>query len=407
MFKENEFAFLKDSLKKCGLNTSVISPSDTIFEAVDEEYIIVFEKIFSHHITIDNMLGGIKPNTLYKFKDSFSLLYHAFLLPKSTGRKVVIIGPFLHERLSEARILELCQENRFEPKYQKTINEFCATLPILPPYNPIFIFLDSFCERMWGSKYAIADIMSDISSEQSPISESSGRELDEIFLDTKAMERRYAFENEIMDIVAMGSENKLNKLFSAFNESFFEKRVADPVRNAKNYGIIMNTLLRKAAERGGVHPMYLDKLSSKFAMKIELFTSVEQGNELMTQMFKDYCKLVREHASNYSPLVKSAVIAIDSDLSAELSLSSLASQLNVSNVYLATVFKKETGKTVTEYINEKRISYAKHLLRTTSLQIQTISLHCGIMDVHYFSKLFKQKTGRTPSDFRNESKNIK
>lgn len=407
MFKENEFAFLKDSLKKCGLNTSVISPSDTIFEAADEESIIVFEKIFSHDITIDNMLGGIKANTLYKFRDSFSLLYNAFLLPKNTGRKVVIIGPFLNERLSESRILEICQENRFEPKYQKTINEFCATLPILPPYSPIFVFLDSFCERMWGSNYAIADIMSDISSEQSPLSDASGRELDEIFLDTKAMERRYAFENEIMDAVAMGSENKLNKLFSAFNQELFEKRVADPIRNAKNYGIIMNTILRKAAERGGVHPIYLDKLSSKFAMQIELFTSVEQGNVLMTQMFKDYCKLVRKHASNYSPLVKSAVIAIDSDLSAEISLSLLAAQLNVSNVYLATVFKKETGKTVTEYINEKRISYAKHLLRTTSLQIQTISLHCGIMDVHYFSKLFKQKTGRSPSDFRNESKNIK
>jgi YesN/AraC family two-component response regulator len=196
-------------------------------------------------------------------------------------------------------------------------------------------------------------------------------------------------------------------LFSAFNEAFFEKRVADPVRNAKNYGIIMNTLLRKAAERGGVHPVHLDKMSSDFAVKIEHFTSVEQGNALMTEMFKDYCRLVREKASSYSPLVKSAVMAIDSDPAAEMSLSALAKELNVSGVYLSTIFKKETGKTVTEYINDKRIAYAKHLLRTTSLQVQTVSLHCGIMDVHYFSKLFKQKTGKTPSEFRNEGKSRK
>ena len=403
MFQENEFTFLKESLEKCGLHITVVSPHDTIFDAVDERDISFFEKIFSPNTTLESLLGGIRPNTLYKFKDSFSLLYNAFLIPQSTGRKVVVIGPFLQERLGETQILELCQKNRIEPRYQKTINDFCAILPVLSPYSPIYVFLDSFCERMWGGRYTVADIVSEVTSEQPNLAGASGKELDKIFSETKAMERRYAFENEILDAVTMGSESKLNKLFAAFNESLFERRVADPVRNAKNYGIIMNTLLRKAAERGGVHPVHLDRISSAFALKIELFTSVEQGNELMTEMFRDYCRLVREKSSAYSPLVKAAVIAIDSDLSAELSLRALAAQLNVSNVYLSTVFKKETGKTVTEYINDKRISYAKHLLRTTSLQIQTVSLHCGIMDVHYFSKLFKQKTGMTPSAFRTKA----
>ncbi len=403
MFQENEFTLLKESLEKCGLHITVVSPHDTIFDAVDERDISFFEKIFSPNTTLESLLGGIRPNTLYKFKDSFSLLYNAFLIPQSTGRKVVVIGPFLQERLGETQILELCQKNRIEPRYQKTINDFCAILPVLSPYSPIYVFLDSFCERMWGGRYTVADIVSEVNSEQPNLAGASGKELDKIFSETKAMERRYAFENEILDAVTMGSESKLNKLFAAFNESLFERRVADPVRNAKNYGIIMNTLLRKAAERGGVHPVHLDRISSAFALKIELFTSVEQGNELMTEMFRDYCRLVREKSSAYSPLVKAAVIAIDSDLSAELSLRALATQLNVSNVYLSTVFKKETGKTVTEYINDKRISYAKHLLRTTSLQIQTVSLHCGIMDVHYFSKLFKQKTGMTPSAFRTKA----
>ncbi len=402
MFQENEFEFFRETLQKCGLSVTVLSPFDTFLNNVDEKDLPFFEKIFSRKITLEDMLGTVKPNTLYKFKDSFSLLYNAFLLPKSTGRRVAIIGPFLQEKLTETRILELCELNGFEPRYKKMVNEFCGTLPVLSQYSPIYVFLDSFCERMWGGKYTVADIVSDTSFEQSPLSETSGRELDEIFLDTKTMERRYAFENEILEAVTMGSETKLNKLFTAFNEAFFEKRVADPVRNAKNYSIIMNTLLRKAAERGGVHPIYIDKLSSEFANKIELFASIEQGNELMTEMFKSYCRLVRKQSSSYSPLVKAAVIAIDSDPSAELNLSTLANHLNVSSVYLSTIFHRETGKTVTEYINDRRISYAKHLLKTTALQIQTISLHCGIMDVHYFSKLFKKKVGKTPSQFRNE-----
>jgi len=36
--------------------------------------------------------------------------------------------------------------------------------------------------------------------------------------------------------------------------------------------------------------------------------------------------------------------------------------------------------------------------------IQTVAQHCGIMDVHYFSKLFKKHTGKTPSQYRDETK---
>ena len=65
--------------------------------------------------------------------------------------------------------------------------------------------------------------------------------------------------------------------------------------------------------------------------------------------------------------------------------------------------KKETEKNVSEYIKEKRIEHAMYLLSTTHLQIQTVALHCGIMDVQYFSKIFKKKTGKTPREYRSSS----
>jgi YesN/AraC family two-component response regulator len=108
----------------------------------------------------------------------------------------------------------------------------------------------------------------------------------------------------------------------------------------------------------------------------------------------------KHSAKKLSPIVKKTVLIIDSDISAELSLQGLASKLGVSAGYLATVFKKETGKTVLEYIKDKRIEHATYLLETTSLQIQTVALHCGVMDVQYFSKMFKNKTGKTPKEYR-------
>ena len=167
----------------------------------------------------------------------------------------------------------------------------------------------------------------------------------------------------------------------------------------------MNTLLRKAAESGGVHPVYIDKVSSKFALEIEQLPSVSDTASLMRNMFRSYCRLVRLHSTQaYSPVVQKAILVIDTDLSADLSLGVLAEQQGISGGYLSTVFKKETGKTVSEYIREKRINHAAHLLATTHLQVQTVALHCGIMDVQYFSKLFKKQIGKTPKEYRDSIK---
>ena len=169
----------------------------------------------------------------------------------------------------------------------------------------------------------------------------------------------------------------------------------------------MNTLLRKAAEQGGVHPVYLDRISSDFAQKIEQTTNIDEGSTLMVDMFRAYCRLVRKHSmKSYSPLVQKTILIIDSDLSADLTLSSLAEAQGVSAGYLATVFKKETAKTVSEYVRERRIKQASHLLRTTNLQIQTVALHCGILDVQYFSKLFKRECDMTPKEYREHEKGL-
>ena len=203
----------------------------------------------------------------------------------------------------------------------------------------------------------------------------------------------------------MGQLHKADILLSRFSEEKFEKRTPDSLRNAKNYCIITNTLLRKAAESGGVHPIYLDRVSSSFAQSIEQLGSTADCGSLISEMFKSYCRLVRKHSmKEYSPIVQKTIVIIESDLSSNLTLSSLAARQNLSAGYLSNIFSKETGKTVTEYIREKRIKHAAFLLRTTHLQIQTVALHCGIMDVQYFSKVFKKLMGKTPKEYRESTK---
>ena len=102
-------------------------------------------------------------------------------------------------------------------------------------------------------------------------------------------------------------------------------------------------------------------------------------------------------------LIQKVIVMIESNIASDLSLSELATSLNINASYLSTVFKKETGKTVTAYVNERRIELAQELLKTTSLQIQTIAQYCGVVDVHYFTRLFKKTTGLSPKQYREEN----
>jgi YesN/AraC family two-component response regulator len=163
-------------------------------------------------------------------------------------------------------------------------------------------------------------------------------------------------------------------------------------------------LLRKAVEQGGVHPFYIDSVSSDFAKKVEKIKSVQEGIDMMHDMIYKYCALVKNHSmKNYSLLVQKVITVIDSDLTADLSLHRQAEMLNINASYLSTLFKKETGMTLTEYVSKKRIDHAAFLLTSTNLQIQVVAQNCGIYDVNYFTKMFKKQTGKTPKEYRENA----
>jgi YesN/AraC family two-component response regulator len=226
--------------------------------------------------------------------------------------------------------------------------------------------------------------------------------VDDALLAMKMLETRYDGERRLMQAVSQGVAHKADQIISSSSELVLEMRVPDPVRNMKNYVIITNVLLRKAAEQGGVHPFYIDGVSSSFAKRLEQIKTVEEGIAMQHEMVYTYSTLVKNHSmKKFSLLVQKVITLIDFDLTADLSLSKQAELLNVNASYLSALFKKETGMTLTEFVNKKRIDHAAFLLSSTNLQIQTIAQNCGIYDVNYFTKMFKTSIGKTPIEYIN------
>ena len=68
--------------------------------------------------------------------------------------------------------------------------------------------------------------------------------------------------------------------------------------------------------------------------------------------------------------------------------------------YFSTMFKKETGITISEYIVQTRMEKAKELLRFTNMSVASICEQVGYADVKSFTRNFKKSTGMKPSEYR-------
>lgn len=84
-----------------------------------------------------------------------------------------------------------------------------------------------------------------------------------------------------------------------------------------------------------------------------------------------------------------------------LSRDVIADNLNLSISSISHIIKNNTGKTLTELINEKRISKACELLKTTSLPLQQVAEQSGYTNAWTFSHAFKNATGVSPGKFRD------
>ena len=84
----------------------------------------------------------------------------------------------------------------------------------------------------------------------------------------------------------------------------------------------------------------------------------------------------------------------------DLTLTRTAAAVSVTASYLSALFRKELGRTFTQYVTGRRMELACRLLRTTDRRPGQIAHAVGFRDGRYFSVLFKRTVGCAPSRFR-------
>lgn len=220
----------------------------------------------------------------------------------------------------------------------------------------------------------------------------------------RRVEETYRHEGLLLSYIAEGNEGKALQEAQFFFHTGMDQRLRNRLFSRRSLAYIVNTLFRKAAEGVGVHPLFLDEISERFARKLEICSTDQQIEGLNIQMIHEYCALCRNQATKgYSANTQKVMQYIQVNLSQNLTPETIAQGVSFSPGYISRRFKEEVGVSLGSYITSRRVEVACQLLEKTTMTVREISSYVGIPDWNYFTKLFRKEKGCTPSQYRKKT----
>ena len=405
MDMEVRLDFLRQLLKNMNVSSCVITcPGQRIPPEIDLNFRANLFGIQNYSDFLQNSMSEARDQTLYRFYDEYDCNYIFLRLPAQDS--YFFIGPYLLMLPPEERVCQKAAVLGLSREQSDYMRMYYTSLPLVDDENLLLTMANTFAASLWGSpeQYAMEYVDYAIPDRYEPIPYAfTPGQTEPHALDLSTLERNYESENLLMEAISRGKLHQVTAVASTVFNNGAEQRLNDSLRDRKNNLVILKTLLRKAAEHGGVHPMHLHRLSSHYAGLIESARTIKQSITLQEAMIRDFCQIVKRHSlSRYSHYVGKTITLIQYDLTADLRLKTIAEKLNVNSSYLSTLFRRECGYTLTEYVNKERIERGIYLLQRTEKTVQEIAAECGIQDVNYFIKLFKKQTGFTPNRYRSQ-----
>lgn len=108
-------------------------------------------------------------------------------------------------------------------------------------------------------------------------------------------------------------------------------------------------------------------------------------------------------AKNNEQRINKVCTYLEENFSKPITVSNAAAIINISQSAFCKFFKRTTGKTFSDYLNDIRIGHACYQLLETDKQISTIARNAGYESVSYFNRVFTKKKNSSPGEFRKEA----
>ncbi len=151
-----------------------------------------------------------------------------------------------------------------------------------------------------------------------------------------------------------------------------------------------------------------EQLSERIYAQVKTLMNLPLSEQLeeITQLFSLLCENAnREDVYNKKYLIERVISYIDECYpDCDLSLTKAAERFSVSESYLSSTFKQQSGVNFFNYVESVRLSKAKELLQSTELKVNEIAKQVGYASSNSFCRAFKRYTGENASSFRDSSR---
>ena len=123
--------------------------------------------------------------------------------------------------------------------------------------------------------------------------------------------------------------------------------------------------------------------------------------QILALMSRNYLAGISNNTETH--LVERAILYFYRNFSEDISIDEYAQSLNITPCWFRRCFKKRTGTSPQQFINNIRLSYARELLITSDLKISEIANTVGYENSYYFSRIFSKNTGCSPMQFKKNN----
>lgn len=209
------------------------------------------------------------------------------------------------------------------------------------------------------------------------------------------------FKEDIRKAYAEFDEKALYDIFTSIMDLFQDKQThyVQALDAAGNILYLSLSLLNNGEQT--VSEIFRDKANG-YRSLYEL-TSVEQIMGWL-RLFRDgLCESFSSHNKDYkNHIVVNVKKYINEHIEEKLTLNKVAEVFNISPNYLSVLFSKNNDVGFTDYINQGKVDAAKNMMKDGTMKIYEISDVLGFESAFYFSRVFKKVTGMSPRDYMNQ-----
>lgn len=218
-----------------------------------------------------------------------------------------------------------------------------------------------------------------------------------------------SYDQEIRELGAIeaGDTKMLEKSWKEFAIGTIGTMAPDSLRNEKNNGIVVVTNSSRAAIRGGLSPEVSFTLSDIYICKIELVTTPGDAMKLARDAEFLYASLVHDLKSEGKTLptlsnehVEKCKDYIFRHLHEKISVFDIAEAIELNPDYLSSLFKKNEGISLSEYLSREKISLAKNLLIYSNYTYSEIANYLGFSSQSHLGEKFRKIAGYTLKEYR-------